>query len=79
MAIRKPPAKQSLDSLISKGAGVAKELVENEIQWTHVQLRIPVLLLDEIEKVLKGRYGISRNGWILEAIQDKISKKETKE
>ena len=41
---------------------------------SYVQLRVPLELLDQIDYVRKDRIGISRHAWILEAIQEKISR-----
>lgn len=42
--------------------------------WTNIQLRISTDLIEKIGSILKERKGLSRNAWILEAIQEKIKR-----
>ena len=63
MSVKKPPV--DVDALISKGAPVKADKDEN----TYINLRIPTDMLKEIDLKVRGRRGLSRTGWILEAIQ----------
>lgn len=77
MAVKKPFEKKeepevNIKGLISKGARVKED--DKEKKWSHVNLRIPSELLNNIDEVLDDRFGISRNGWILEAIQEKLKR-----
>ncbi len=63
MSVKKSPI--DIDALISKGAPVKADKEEN----TYINLRIPTDMLKEIDYKVKGRRGLSRTGWILEAIQ----------
>ena len=77
MPIRKPlekPTQKEIDieSLISKGASVIEDAKQVEKNWTHLNLRIPQDMLNSVELALKQRVGISRTGWILEAIHEKL-------
>jgi len=79
MAIKKPfkPfSKVDIDKLISKGADIIEndEIKISKNLWTHLNLRIPTSMINEIEQVMKKRVGISRTGWILEAIQEKLQR-----
>lgn len=73
MAVRKPLEKIDIDQLISKGANVIEdERTDNTKTWKHLDLRIPTKLLLELDKVLEESFGISRTGWILQAIHEKL-------
>lgn len=80
MAVRKPLEKIvsniDIDALISKGANVIEDNKKesNQKKSTHINLRIPKDMLRKIDEVMKKRVGISRIGWILEAIQEKIER-----
>lgn len=79
MAVRKPLEKIisdiDIDALISKGAHVIEDNKKesNTKKSTHINLRIPKDMLAQINDCMKRRVGISRIGWILEAIQEKIN------
>lgn len=80
MSVRKAPNDpKDPKSIISRGGEVRSDRNENaEEEATSVQinLRTPPILVDRIEKALKKRIGLSRNAWILEAIQEKIKRDE---
>jgi predicted HicB family RNase H-like nuclease len=61
--------------IISKGGSVFSDKNAEE-EWTTVSLRITKELIETIDKELKERIGISRNAWILEAIQQKIKREK---
>jgi hypothetical protein len=76
--------KENLDEIrekaISRGGHVQADF-ENELSDNFVQLKkkktnfclsIPISLLDDIDVVLEDRFGISKTGWIIEAIQEKL-------
>jgi hypothetical protein len=50
--------------------------ISSDVEWTFISLRITDKILEDINSMLKTRVGIPRNGWILEAIQEKIKKSE---
>lgn len=78
MGVKKQVEKQKhteydIDKLISKGALVREDIKpEEEKKNTHLNFRIPTEMLSKVDEALKERVGISRNGWILEAIQEKL-------
>lgn len=79
MVVRKPLEKTNIsnidiDALISKGAHVIEDnkREDSKKKSTHINLRIPKDMLKHIDEVMKKRVGISRIGWILEAIQEKL-------
>jgi predicted HicB family RNase H-like nuclease len=73
MALNPPPEKKNrskekeIDKIINQGAGeTAKE------EWKMITLRLPELLLRDVDFETEKRIGLSRNAWILEAIQEKL-------
>lgn len=79
MSVKKPLEKQqvwkniNVEELISKGAKVVADN-HTKKESTFINLRIPVSMLNEIDEALSKTVGISRTGWILQAIQDKLKK-----
>lgn len=80
----KLPKSESLDEMrekaISRGGHVQADL-ENQLSGNSVRLKkkkinfclsVPVSVLNEIDSVLQSRFGISKTGWIIEAIQEKL-------
>lgn len=64
-----------IDKLISKGSYVKEDLKQDiEKKSTHINFRIPTEMLKQVDEALKHRVGISRNGWLLEAIDEKLKK-----
>lgn len=59
-------------SIIEKGGEVRADNLKKENEKHSVVLRIPLPLLEMIDKEVGSRYGMTRTGWILEAIQDKL-------
>lgn len=78
MAVRKPLQKfqeykeEEIEKLIAKGASVREDLKREEKKFTNLNLRMPTEMLKKVNDALQERIGISRNGWILEAIQEKL-------
>jgi hypothetical protein len=62
------------EEIIKKGAKVIEDKPKKE--WTIFNLRIPKNMIDKIEAVMERRVGISKTGWILEAIQEKLKRDE---
>lgn len=83
MAVRKPlvkPNNVDVDALIEKGAKVKQEQnVEISKKWTNINLRIPVYMVDNMDIAVGNRVGITRTGWILESIHEKLKTLEIKE
>ncbi len=61
-----------IDELISKGAPVNEDMKKNVESWVMINLRLPSWMLQEIDSIMESRVGMSRNAWLLEAINDKI-------
>lgn len=74
--IEKP--KEDLDKarneIISRGGHVGADIEEKKKEWINFCLRIKVEMLDHIEKALEDRAGITKTGWILEAIHEKLKR-----
>jgi hypothetical protein len=58
--------------IISRGGHVTKDL-EKKVNYTYC-LNLPQRLNIEIMDKLKDRLGLSKNAWILEAIQEKLKR-----
>ncbi len=71
-ALSKSDINKLIDRLIDKGAPLKKEIKE----WTNIQLRISTSMLQEIDAVVKTRVGITRTGWILETLHERLDKLE---
>jgi predicted HicB family RNase H-like nuclease len=70
--VRRP---KDIDAVINRGGSSAASQEENEEQERVFNLRVPESLVKEVDALRKRRTGkISRNTWILEAIEDKIQR-----
>lgn len=77
MSVRKPLDKLSsveVDSLIEKGASVKQDVEKKLKEWSIINLRISTEMLKEVDGFVSSRVGITRTGWILEAIHEKLKK-----
>lgn len=81
MAVRKPlekvqDIKVNVEELIDRGAPVKGENKQPEEtkKWTYINLRIAVDMVNNVDEAVKERVGITRTGWILEAIHEKLKK-----
>lgn len=72
MAVRKPMVKQEVDvdALIERGAKVKEE--QKEKKWVMINLRISTEMLKYVDQAVNRRVGITRTGWILESIHEKL-------
>lgn len=76
MTIRPKIDKPKLDDIIDKGGHVYEDLINQrkEKKKVRVNVEMPPSMVESINEVLKHRVGITRNGWILEAIQEKLQR-----
>lgn len=74
MSVRKPLEKVDVDALIDGGAKVKEDLKKDLKQWQIINLRISSSMLEEVDQAVNNRVGITRTGWILEAIHEKLNK-----
>lgn len=72
MGVRKAPEKVKeevdVEALIDAGAKVKEDLKKEVKEWNVINLRISTEMLQEVDEAVKNRVGITRTGWILEAI-----------
>lgn len=62
-----------LEKVINQGGHVSAD--QKKEDWVNIQLRISSDMIEGIGSILKEkRKGLSRNAWILEAIQEKLRK-----
>jgi hypothetical protein len=54
------------------------EEMQKKDEWTRLVLRIRTDAVEQIDNLIKDRMGVTRTGWILQAIEEKLkrSKKE---
>ena len=70
--LRRP---QDIDTVINRGGSSAASREENQERERIFNLRVPESLVEKVDTLRKRRTGkISRNTWILEAIEDKIKR-----
>ncbi len=70
--LRRP---QDIDAVINRGGSSADSQEENAEKERIFNLRVPESLVAKVDALRKRRTGkISRNTWILEAIEDKIAR-----
>ena len=82
MSVRKPLEKTkdknvNIEALIDRGAPVKGETnLHQKKKWKFINIRIPEEMVKEMDSIRSSRVGITRNGWILESIQEKLKKWE---
>jgi predicted HicB family RNase H-like nuclease len=70
--LRRP---QDIDAVINRGGSSADSQEENAEKERIFNLRVPESLVAKVDALRKRRTGkISRNTWILEAIEDKVER-----
>ena len=70
--LRRP---QDIDAVINRGGTSSASQEENQEKERIFNLRVPESLVAKVDTLRKRRTGkISRNTWILEAIEDKIKR-----
>lgn len=62
-----------IEALIDKGAAVKQDKKSQEKEWIHINLGIPSIMLKKIDECVEQTPGITRAGWIREAIREKLS------
>lgn len=69
--------KKAFEEVISKGGKVKADVQkDNEAEWTNFTLRIKKSTLDEIEVVLKNEDGLTKTGFMLQAIRKSLRERE---
>ena len=70
--LRRP---QDIEEVINRGGSSAASQEEDQEKERIFNLRVPESLVEQVDTLRKRRTGkISRNTWILEAIEDKIKR-----
>ena len=66
---------QDIEEVINRGGSSAASQEENQEKERIFNLRVPESLVAKVDALRKRRTGkISRNTWILEAIEDKVER-----
>ena len=68
------PSEKEIDKFITAGGLVAADK-KNQEEWIKILLRIRWDAIQQIDEELKDRMGMTRTAWILEAIQEKLNRK----
>lgn len=62
------------EQFIRGGGLVASDIKKEEAEeWTKISLRIKVKAIAQIDEMISKKMGVTRTGWILQAIEDKLS------
>ncbi len=80
MVVRKLAREQlpSLEDIIDRGGEVVADKSKDESkEWLRFNMRLRKDMSDDIDKLLEKRVGISKTGWILEAIQSHLKNNQT--
>lgn len=67
--------KIQMDKVIEKGGHVGADL-EAEKEWTNFCLRMRIGMSHEIDKAVRNMVGVSKTGFILQAIDEKLRGKD---
>lgn len=76
MGVRKPLAKVDVEALIDAGAKVKEDYKKESKEWIKFNVRISKDMLKDVDEAVGERVGITRTGWILEAIHEKLKSKD---
>ena len=60
--------------IIQQGAPISSQKNHDIKEWTNFTLRIKTQMIDDIEECLKDMAGLTKTGFILQAIQEKLRK-----
>jgi len=72
--LRRP---HDIEEVINRGGSSAASQEENQEKERIFNLRVPESLVAQVDTLRKRRTGkISRNTWILEAIEDKVAREQ---
>jgi TPP-dependent indolepyruvate ferredoxin oxidoreductase alpha subunit len=71
--VKKALSLVELEKLIDKGAPLKEETkIQKSEEWTNINIRISKDMLSEIDESVKARVGITRTGWILETLYERL-------
>lgn len=73
--LEKPNVEEvDVDALIEKGAKVKEDHASDNKKWVTINLRIASKMLEDVDETVDKRVGITRTGWVLEAIHEKLKR-----
>ena len=61
-------------SVENLGLDIQKTKPKETAEWTYLSLRIKSQAVEAIDQIVSNTMGITRTGWILQAIQEKLQK-----
>lgn len=73
MVIKPKAYKKEIHSFIEKGGDVASDKKKN-VEFTVLSIRVPNIILKELDEELEKKPWVSRNHWIVEALAEKLIK-----
>ncbi len=65
---------RKIEQVIEKGGHVSADNQAETKEWTNFTLRIRTDMLNDIENAVNNSVGISKTGFILQAIDEKLKK-----
>ena len=71
--------KKKREEVIEKGGHVSADLESDKKQWVNFTLRIRKDMLQDIDEALERTVGISKTGWILQSIQEKLRRSKAED
>jgi hypothetical protein len=72
--VKKALSLVELEKLIDKGAPLKEETkIQKSEEWTNINIRITKEMLKKIDHTVKKRVGITRTGWILETLYERLN------
>jgi hypothetical protein len=74
MGLKDKIDKKDLMKVIVKGGHVQADNEVKKKVWINFCVRIKADMLDQIDKALEDRPGLSKTGWILEAIHKELKR-----
>lgn len=72
MVVKKKSIENERKRVIEKGGSMANE--KKKMQWKNICLRMPKDMVSTIDKIVESQVGITRTGWVLQALQEKLNK-----
>jgi len=75
MTIKRKIEKTELNKVIEKGGHVTADM-DTKAQWTTFTLRIKRKMLKEIGEAIEDIEGLNKTGFMLQAIQEKLKRRE---
>lgn len=76
MSLKRPikELQKSREEFIRGGGLVASDINDKKEEWTKIVLRIKSEALSQIDEIVDNKMGLTRTGWILQAIEEKLDR-----